>query len=242
MEDAHIALREQEVSSVRTVGIQLRATIAFVLLTIFKTLFGCSPEDVDMKVVTLLGFSGKPVDGGCFRLVANWPDKIPYFEAVIFSESTRVLLDVVLPKGRVLRDEHAKDRYEVSCSAMMKARAAHLQQDELAILPHVVTTFKNAKTFGRQKQKAMEDSFQNAESGVATQGAEVVGVSSLVEADAGGGGGGIGGSKARKATGKKAAAKACIPRKQAKHFPARAFTNLRQVVVCVIQKLKVQPQ
>ena len=121
-------------SSLRTVGIQLRAVIAFVLLTVFKSVFGCLPEHVDLKVVTVLGVGGKPVDGVCFRLAANLPENIFYFQAIIFSESTRVLLDVVLPRGRVLRDEHAKDRYDVSCSAMLKGRAAHLQQDGTVIV------------------------------------------------------------------------------------------------------------
>lgn len=97
----------------------------------------------------------------------------------------------MLPRGRVLRDEHAKDRYDVSCSAMLKGRAAHLQQDELAKLPNVVESFKKAKTVQRQKNKVMEDSVEDAECGVATEGAKVIGVSSLVEADFDGGGGGL---------------------------------------------------
>lgn len=79
MEEAQVALMEQEASSVRTVGIQLRAVIAFVFLTAFKPVFGCLPEHVGFKVATLLGLGGKLVDCVCFWLIASWPDEIPHW-------------------------------------------------------------------------------------------------------------------------------------------------------------------
>ena len=183
-----IAFRQQEVALGREIGMQMEAKVFFVRLLVFKKVFEVGPDAISKKTVEVYGFDGKMVTGVLFSPF-NWPrdrkSPIPYVVVRIFSRQTRVFMDFVLPRDRVLRPKHASTRFDLACSNFIKTRPKELHDTELPNLETFKKVMRSVKTHKKDQANTYNDKQDAIQSGLAESVQHISAVSTLNDEDEG---------------------------------------------------------
>ena len=94
----------------------------------------------------------------------KWPSRLPYFKLTLWTDASRSLTEVLLPKAWALRAGQAKERYQLAVKDQVGKRDKVLQLPNVPELPKLEDVRKKAKQVQKDRKKKGND--QVASSGV----------------------------------------------------------------------------
>ena len=143
-----LRMREAEVSKNSSIGHRVSFFVAAVQENHFKVCFGCSPDDVQLNVVSLQGYDGKFCSAVLLQWLEPMPRKLPYYKLELYSDNNRFFKDVLLTKNWNLRQGQARERMTLACKHLMDKQPKDLtpaQAPEIVTLAELIARAKKVQ-------------------------------------------------------------------------------------------------